>query len=422
MRFLYSYLALPFYQSGLLLASFFSPKAKQWVQGRRGLMQHMQAQAPGDEPVVWFHCASLGEFEQGRPVIEAFRKEYPHHRILLTFFSPSGYQVRKDYPGADYVFYMPLDTPGNVRQFLDTWNPAMAVFVKYEFWFNYIGQLSERDIPVLVISAIFRPQQHFFRPWGGWFRRQLKKISWFFVQNEASLQLLRSQGLQNASVSGDTRFDRVYQIRQAPVGYPILEEFSRGHQVVVAGSTWPADEQLLLPLINQGRKGLRFVIAPHEIHHDHIRQLQSQIKVPSVAWSQVGEQIPPQAGVLIIDRIGMLSQLYQYGTVAYIGGGFGRGIHNILEAATFGLPVFFGPEYGKFAEANDLVRAGGAFPVRDDAALQHQLDALLNDPGLLEKASATCSHYVQQKQGATALIMDYIHDLSDQRQRAQKKK
>lgn len=393
------------------MASLFSLKARQWLQGRKGQWEKMETAGRNKNKVVWFHCASLGEFEQGRPLIEKCRTEFPDNKILLTFFSPSGYNVKKQYPGADYIFYLPLDTPGNVNRFLEIWDPVIAVFVKYEFWFNYIHKLHARNIPAVVVSAIFRQQQHFFRPYGKWPLRQLKKITWFFVQNTPSMELLQQHGVKNVSVSGDTRFDRVFQIKEAPIAFPVVEEFSRGEDVLVAGSTWPKDEELLLPLINENIPGLKFIIAPHEINPSHINQLRKSITVPVAVFSEIKNGIPENCRVLIIDGIGILSHLYQYGSMAYIGGGFGKGIHNILEAATFGLPVFFGPEYRKFAEAQDLVVAGGAFPVNNAEELHQKINLFLKDKDEKSKASAICSSYVKQKKGATDIIIDYLGNL-----------
>lgn len=442
MRFLYN-MAVISYLAGIYVAALFSAKARNWLNGRKRWRQTMQqavgqsdqhgsvappwgqeagrpATSPGDrEPdqppagtgqpkTIWFHCASLGEFEQGRPVIETFRKKFPHWRILLTFFSPSGYDHRKDYPHVDHVFYLPSDTPGHVRFFLDTWQPSVAVFVKYEYWYNFLNGLAKRDIPVLVVSAIFRPGQHFFRFYGIWFRRHLTNISCFFVQDETSRALLVRYAIPQAVVSGDTRFDRVYALRQAAKAFPLAKGFAGDHKVLVAGSTWPKDESLLLDAAGKSLAGVKIIIAPHEVHEANIRRLQGLCGGGAYRLSALDGQVPEDARVLIIDRIGMLAHLYQYGQVAYIGGGFGQGIHNILEAATFGLPVIFGPRYEKFAEARDLLKQGGAFCVYDGNDFDKRMNSLLTEPGLLKKAGEVCRRYVDTKRGATDIILNYL--------------
>ncbi len=398
------------------VAALFSVKARQWCAGRKdwlALMTKQRGAAPG--PLVWFHCASLGEFEQGRPVIEAFRRDHPGHKILLSFFSPSGYEIRKNYQGADYIYYLPLDTKGNARRFLDIWKPQLAIFVKYEYWFNYIRAMEERGIPVVVVSAIFRPGQHFFRWYGRWSRRQLGKVSWFFVQNRDSLELLNGIDIQNASVSGDTRFDRVALISQRPQAFPQLQGLSGKTPVLVAGSTWPDDEDLLLHLFRNSGTEMHMLIAPHEITASGIDRLLREFGSTAVLFSSLRglETFPRDKRVLIVDRIGRLSQLYQFATLAYVGGGFGKGIHNILEAATFGAPVFFGPAYRRFAEAVDLVERGGAFPVSDKQVLLQEVQNLLSEPAKLQQASRVCSSYVEDNKGGTEKIMASLKKFID---------
>jgi 3-deoxy-D-manno-octulosonic-acid transferase len=398
------------------VAALFSVKARQWCAGRKdwlALMTKQRGAAPG--PLVWFHCASLGEFEQGRPVIEAFRRDHPGHKILLSFFSPSGYEIRKNYQGADYIYYLPLDTKGNARRFLDIWKPQLAIFVKYEYWFNYIRAMEERGIPVVVVSAIFRPGQHFFRWYGRWSRRQLGKVSWFFVQNRDSLELLNGIDIQNASVSGDTRFDRVASISQRPQAFPQLQGLSGKTPVLVAGSTWPDDEDLLLHLFRNSGTEMHMLIAPHEITASGIDRLLREFGSTAVLFSSLRglETFPRDKRVLIVDRIGRLSQLYQFATLAYVGGGFGKGIHNILEAATFGAPVFFGPAYRRFAEAVDLVERGGAFPVSDKQVLLQEVQNLLSEPAKLQQASRVCSSYVEDNKGGTEKIMASLKKFID---------
>jgi 3-deoxy-D-manno-octulosonic-acid transferase len=366
--------------------------------------------------VAWFHCASLGEFEQVRPVIEAFRKAQPDWKIVLTFFSPSGYEIRKNYEEADYICYLPLDTPGNARKFIRLVKPSLVVFVKYEFWFRYLDELYREKIPVNVISAIFRPQQHFFKWYGGWARKQLKKVTGFFVQDEASAELLRAKGIGQVTVSGDTRFDRVDAIAQNAKPFPLVEKFAGSSPVFLAGSTWPADEALILELIEAHGDKMKFIIAPHEVKPERIKALKdviqnSKFKIQNdkvEVFSNLSEENAASCNILIIDSIGQLSHLYQYATIAYIGGGFGVGIHNILEAATFGKPVIFGPKYEKFREAVELIEAGGAFSVHNPEQLSHRTIELLGNNELYQKSSSICSDYVNQKKGATEIILSEL--------------
>ncbi len=410
MRLLYSFFIF-IYGKLLAVAALFSPKAAAWIRGRRDLTERMKGSRLQNQPVVWFHCASLGEFEQGRPLIESFREQYPQYQVLLTFFSPSGYEVRKDYTGADHVFYLPEDRLSHVHRFLDIWEPELAVFVKYEYWFNFLHVMRQRDIPVLVISALFRPGQHFFRFYGGWFRRHLRGISHFFVQQASSIQLLKQAGVEQVSLSGDTRFDRVAAIARKPVANQIIKEFAADNNVLIAGSTWPADETLIAAVFAQAPHDLKLIIAPHEISEAGLARLQALFPEPVLRFTTLEDRPPASARVMIIDTIGMLSHLYQYGDMAYIGGGFGKGIHNILEAAVFGMPVFFGPRYGKFGEAVELVSRGGAFPVDDAETLKHKFFVFLSDPQQRKKVADICRNYVEEAQGATEIIMNYIKEL-----------
>jgi 3-deoxy-D-manno-octulosonic-acid transferase len=361
---------------------------------------------------------------------------------LLTFFSPSGYGIRKNYDGADFIFYLPLDTPWNARKFINLVRPSIAVFVKYEFWFRYLDVLYRNKIPVYVISAIFRPDHHFFKWYGGWARKQLGKVTRYFVQDQASKDLLRSYGIEQVTVSGDTRFDRVAAVASRAKAFPLVEKFVAQSAIFLAGSTWPADEQLIISLIEAHGDRMKFIIAPHEVGKQRVADLQlavgqlavgqlavgqlavklknSELRTPDsalstqhsalkvVLFSQLTEENAIDSQILIIDGIGYLSHLYQYATIAYIGGGFGAGIHNILEAATFGKPVIFGPKYEKFHEAIDLIGAGGAFSIVDSQQLNNRTIELLEDSHLCQKSSEICSTYVRQKKGATALIIDSI--------------
>lgn len=403
------------YNLGILLtdaaihmAARFNPKARLWVRGRKDIFQKMAAEIHPDAKIVWFHAASLGEFEQGRPVIEAFRVASPQYKILVTFFSPSGYEIRKNYQGADYIFYLPMDTPRNVRRFMAIVRPQIAVFIKYEFWINYLTAMKQAGTKLYLISSIFRPGQIFFRPYGGVFRQALDAFQHIFVQNEESLQLLKRIGRKQASVAGDTRFDRVYAIASQAKSLPVIERFAAGAPVFIAGSTWPPDEELLLTLIHR-YPGVKFIIAPHEIDSDRIDKLCERIKRPVLCYTQLTpESKLEETGVLFIDTIGILSSVYRYARWGYIGGGFGAGIHNTLEAATFGLPLAFGPRYEKFKEALDLVKLGGATSVTDAASLDQWFSALYENPQKTVTCGEICRKYVLDHKGATQQIMNEI--------------
>ena len=404
MAFLYN-LSICLYLILVRVASLFNNKAKQWIAGRKNIFDHLQKTVNPDAKLAWFHCASLGEFEQARPVIEEFKKLHPHYKLLLTFFSPSGSEVRKNYEVADYVFYMPMDTPANAKRFLDLVNPSIVFFVKYEFWFNYIIQINNKNIPFFVFSAIFRENQHFFKWYGGWFRKHLNGITHIFVQNNESLSLLKKIGITQVSVSGDTRFDRVNAIAGNVKSFPLIKKFCEGFDVFIAGSSWPPDEELLTKLINSDKTNYKFIIAPHLVDTPHITSIEEKIKGHVVRYSKADEDNVMSAKVLIIDSIGILSHVYQYGKLAYIGGGFGSGIHNILEAATFGLPVIFGPKYHKFREAVELIKEGGAFSISDENEFMKVVIQLYNEPALLKEKSQIARNFVQRNIGATDIIL-----------------
>lgn len=392
----------------LHFAALFHPKAKRWVEGRRNWRtRYAEAFQPAGK-VLWVHAASLGEFEQGRPVMEAFRQRYPNWRIVLTFFSPSGYEIRKNYPGADFVCYLPADTPGQVRDFLDWLRPELVIMIKYEFWANYLFALRRRKIPVLLISGLFRPEQRFFKPWGGFWRRVLGCFTHFFVQNEQSQQLLAGIGLQNSTLAGDTRIDRVLQLAgQAPENERV-RHFAQGARVLIAGSSWEADERILADwLRSEAARDYKLIVAPHEPSEAHLRQLEALLPVPAVRYSQYDPAAGTDARVLLIDNVGMLNTLYRYGHIAFIGGGFGKGIHNTLEPAAFGLPVLFGPRYHTFEEARAFVTNGGAFEVRDAVALEAVLRRL-EGREVYEVAAAAVGGYLRAQQGATERMMAFV--------------
>ncbi len=403
-------LGLLLYGLVVFLVSPFNPKAKKWIKGRRKWAGRLKQTVSGHERIAWFHCSSLGEFEQGRTVIEGFRNRYPDYKILITFFSPSGYEVHKSYAGADWVFYLPLDTYFSARKFIRIVNPSIAIFVKYEFWYHYLSRLKRANIDTYIISAIFRPKQVFFRWYGGFFRRMLNTYKHLFVQNEESRKLLSNLNITNVSIAGDTRFDRVFALAQQAMKIPIIERFVSGKPVIIAGSSWADDEALIAKYL-EVRKDLQLIVAPHEVEESNIRrlvQLFSGKKV--IRYTQADkDMLLNDYDVLIIDTIGLLMSAYRYGTIAYIGGGFTpSGIHNTLEAATFGLPVIFGPTYDKFQEAKDLIANGGGFSINGQEQLNAILNQLLNDSDYCSSCGNMSKQYVDSKRGATKTILDSI--------------
>jgi 3-deoxy-D-manno-octulosonic-acid transferase len=401
-------LGICFYQLMVWLVSPFNEKAKFFSSGRKDIFLKMEGTIEKDEPIAWFHAASLGEFEQGRPLMEALRKERPEYKILLTFFSPSGYEIRKNYNGADYIFYLPLDTRKNARKFLKIVNPRIAVFIKYEFWYHYLTQLKEKETTLLLISAIFRPDQVFFKWYGTWYRKMLGCFTHIFVQDNQSTELLQSVGISKVTQTGDTRFDRVAQIAVSSKDIEIAKQFSVGKFTFVFGSTWEADEELLVKYINQSENDTRFIIAPHEVHAAHIKSITQKLNKKFVLYSEAANIDLHNTRVLIIDNIGMLATLYKYGNLAYIGGGFGAGIHNILEAAVFGMPVVFGPKYHKFSEAKELIAGGGAFSISTYEELKSTFDAFVADGDKLHTVSDISKNFVRKNLGATDKILDFL--------------
>ena len=392
--------------AGIRCAAPFNSKARLWKDGRRRLFDKLKAL--GSHRVAWFHAASLGEFEQGRPVIEAFRKARPEYKILVTFFSPSGYEIRKKYYGADCICYLPTDTPKNVRRFMQIVHPEIAVFIKYEFWYNYLTAMQKAGTRLYLISAIFRKEQIFFKPYGGLFRRALEAFTHLFVQDENSKQLLHEIGIDAVSIAGDTRFDRVFTIASNAKNLPEIERFAQNMPIFIAGSTWPPDEELLLTLIER-YPSVKFIIAPHEIHASRIEKLRTAIHRPSLRYTELTpESDLAHAEVLFIDTIGLLSSVYRYGTWGYIGGGFGAGIHNTLEAATFGLPLAFGPRYEAFKEAKELIAAGGAKSISTADELIQWFDPLFQSPEATQRTGDICRQYVIKHKGATLQIIDEI--------------
>ena len=401
-----------FYSLFIHIFSAFNEKARLFVRGRKNWEKILGQKIDPKAKYIWFHCASLGEFEQGRPVIEDLKNRLPEYKILLTFFSPSGYEIRKNYPLADVVAYLPMDTKHNAKAFLNIVQPEKVFFVKYEFWYFYFSELSKRKIPLYIISAIFRENQQFFKntPWGKWYLKMLSQVEHLFVQNEKSGELLKTIGLSNFTVSGDTRFDRVAAIAKVSKEIPIVEKFMGNSLLLIAGSTWKPDEELLATFINQSNN-IKFIIAPHEVSAVNINRIHQLLKKPAISFSQVTEAEIDRFQVLIIDSVGLLSSLYRYGNIAYIGGGFGVGIHNILEAATFGLPVIFGPNYKKFKEAVDLTFEGGAISISNFDELLQALNNLINKNAEREKTSDICKNYVAKNVGSTKVIIKKVFNI-----------
>ncbi len=400
--FVYS-LGIFLYRIAIMVVAPFNTKARLLQRGRRDVWRELSRYINSSQS-IWIHAASLGEFEQGRPLIEAIRAKYPNRRIVLTFFSPSGYEIRKNYPLVDLVCYMPADTYFNARRFIRLLNPEMAFFIKYEFWHFYLHALKRSNIPVYGVSVIFRKDQPFFKPWGRWFRRMLDCYTHFYVQDAASAGLLKEAGYNNYTVAGDTRFDRVTKIAASSPNDSLVERFAAGARVIVAGSSWEPDESLLIDYINSAPDNVKLIIVPHEIGQEHINQIIARLKVPYLLYKN---QLPDMKvyKVLIVNTIGLLSAIYKYGEIAYIGGGFGKGIHNTLEAATYGMPVLWGPNYRKFNEAHQLIERGAGFVVTNQSDLDSTLTSLLNDDNKRNMAGEAAKQYVNSMCGATDKIM-----------------
>jgi 3-deoxy-D-manno-octulosonic-acid transferase len=411
-KFLYN-LFLLLYSVGIRVASIANPKARKWILGRRNIFATIKAQRStnNDQP-IWMHCASLGEFEQGRPLLEELKSKHPQVKIVLTFFSPSGYEVMKDYNGVDYVFYLPMDSMENAKKFLDAVNPSMVLWVKYEYWFYYLTEIKKRNIPTLLVSGIFRKNQPFFTWYGDIWRKMLQSFTHFFVQNSESEQLLLTLGYkENVSLNGDTRFDRVLEIAGNFTDVPGIAEFCGNNPVIVAGSTWEEDEIELLHFVNTNKQ-IKFIIAPHEIDKVNLKDVKAEFPDSIFYVDLQSQQIETSANVLIIDNVGMLSRLYKYATVTYVGGGYGAdGVHNVLEAAVYGKPVVFGPVYDKFDEATGLINAGGAVSIEGGPVkLETILNGLMNDEGERNKMGVAAKQFVQENGGASKKIIQFIQE------------
>ena len=407
-------LAIHFYAFIIALISPFHKKARIMRLGQWKTNSILREKIDRNAKYIWFHASSLGEFEQGRPMMEKIKAEHPEYKILLTFFSPSGYEVRKNYTGADVICYLPFDTPYRVKKFLNLANPSIAVFIKYEFWGNYLQELKHRNIPVYIISSIFRRDQLFFQWFGYPYRKMLYCFTHLFVQDDRSAALLKEFGITNVTVTGDTRFDRVLDVRNqarelSPVEHFVCEGGKEKKLTLVAGSSWPQDEEILIPYFNEHPE-MKLIIAPHEIHREHLMYIESLLKRPSVRLSDVfhDQSLAEGKDCLIVDSFGLLSSIYRYGTIAYIGGGFGAGIHNTLEAAVYGIPVLFGPKYHKFKEAKDLIKVGGGFSVSDKQSFCEKMDELLTYHEVLEAAGESAGQFVNGNAGATDKILRII--------------
>ncbi|MBL0333814.1 MAG: 3-deoxy-D-manno-octulosonic acid transferase [Chitinophagaceae bacterium] len=406
------------FRAGTWLAAPFHAKAALWVRGRKKIFSRLREAIPAGEKIIWVHCASLGEFEQGRPIMERLRIDYPAHKILLTFFSPSGYEVQKNYAGADWIFYLPADGPNNARRFLDIVNPALVIFVKYEFWYYYCKKIKYRNIPLLLVSSLFRRDMSFFKWYGGLQRKILARFDHLFVQNESSLKLLQEIGLgEISSVGGDTRFDRVIAIAEQGTPVPVLESFGKNQKMIVAGSTWSGDEAAIAYAMERlSHENLIWVIAPHDTGKEHITELKTRF--PDAAfYTELGEgkSIPPGTSLLVVDTVGLLSRMYRYAFICYVGGGLRvMGVHNVLEAAVYGKPVVTGPFYQKYAEAVGLINEKGGLFFQEESAeqkgLTEILQALLSDPAKYNMHSEAARQFVYRHQGATARIMEFIQE------------
>lgn len=395
-----------FVELGIWVAHFFDHKVRLMWQGELDSFRVLREKVDPNARYVWFHAASLGEFEQGRPLMEALRRQHPEYKILLTFYSPSGYEVRKNYEGADIVCYMPVDTVSNARRFLRTVRPVMAFFIKYEFWYNFLHILHHRGVPTYSVSSIFRPGQVFFRWYGRQYGRVLRCFTRFFVQNQQSKDLLHSIGLDNTTITGDTRFDRVLQIADQAKQLPTVEAFAKDAKVMVAGSSWQPDEEILCDYFN-AHTDWKLILAPHVVSEEHISWITSRLKMPVARYSKANESELGNARCLIIDCYGLLSSIYRYATVTYVGGGFGVGIHNVLEAAVWGKPVIFGPNNKKFDEAQGLIASGGGFEIAGADDFNSTMDRLA-DADSLSKSGCAAGKYVESKSGATETIMSMV--------------
>lgn len=401
---LFYQISIQLYAFGIRIASLFKPKAKLWVEGRQHLLQKIETTINSSENHVWFHCASLGEYEQAKPIIEKIKLQHPNYKILVTFFSPSGYELRKNDSLVDYVFYLPIDTISNATSFIELVNPKMVFFVKYEFWFNYILQLKARNIPTYLVSGVFRTDQLFFKWYGKWYKKVLNGFTHFFVQNEASKRLLNEHGFNNVTLSGDTRYDRVFENSLNPTELPLIAKFKENKLLMVGGSTWQPEEQILASFSNTDFK---IIVAPHDISEPHIKQIEHLFKNKCLRYSNATLENVLNESVLIIDNIGILSNIYQYSDVSLIGGGFSGALHNILEPACFGNVVLFGSNHIKYHEAQELINANGAFEILNSVDLNEKIRVILPE---INSHKQNSKQFVESKTGATICILDFLNN------------
>lgn len=413
MLFLYNLLLLLASQI-VKVGALFSPKIKLFVDGRKTVFQTLIDKIKSEDKTIWFHAASLGEFEQGLPVIEKIKVQFPNHKIVLTFFSPSGYEVRKNNTLADVTVYLPIDTKANAQQFLKLVHPDLVFFIKYEYWPNYLNELKKLDIKTYLISGVFRENQAFFKWYGGFYRNALKTFDYFFVQNESSKLLLQSLGFNNVKISGDTRFDRVVSILERDNSLDFIEQFKNNTTTIVIGSSWPKDENLLVNYINQTNENVKFIIAPHNIKTEQIQELKNSISKKIILFSEKKNTDLSNYNVLIVDTIGILTKIYSYADIAYVGGGFGNpGVHNILEPATFGIPIIVGPNFSRFAEAVALVHQEGCVSIANQNELNDAFSNLISNAAIRNEKGHICSTFVHMNKGATDIILKYIGNKSN---------
>lgn len=405
-------LLIRLYGTAVSIASVFNPKAKLFSDGRRNWESKMLKSVAKDDRIIWVHCSSLGEFEQGRPVMEKIKTDYPNHKLAVSFFSPSGYEVQKDYKGADYIFYLPLDTPKNAKKLIKILQPEILILVKYEYWYNLLNRLQKTGIPVIVISAVIKEDSLFLRSYGGWFRKIIGGISHFFVQEEDSKKLLSSIHIEQVTVSGDTRFDRVKEILESHPKLEFIEKFKGDSKLIVVGSSWPEDEIILTDYINHKLPSdWKVIFAPHNIDEKQIQQLISKLKKKTARYTRMNENELENAEVLIVDTVGMLTKIYAYADISYVGGGFTKtGVHNTLEPAVFGVPLIFGPNYKHYFEAKDLVYSGAAMAYSDKNDFFRKMDELIQNEVMREERGRAGHRYIQDKPNATKLIMNWLND------------
>lgn len=412
MNLVYS-LFITLYGLGISVASSFNPKAKLWIDGRKSWKKKLKASILPDDKVIWIHCSSLGEFEQGRPVIEKARAQFPDHKIAVSFFSPSGFEIRKNYPGADYIFYLPLDTKKNMKSLVRLLHPEVLILVKYEYWYNLLRKLYKKKIPVIVISAVIQENNLFFKSWGSWFRKTIRKVTHFFVQDEDSKNLLESINIVNVTVSGDTRFDRVKEILLSNNELEFVRKFKGDSNLIVAGSTWPEDEEILTDFLNTKLPdNWKIIFAPHNIDQKKIIQLKQNLKLPTSIYTQSEENELTDSRVLIVDTIGILTKIYSYANIAYVGGGFTKtGVHNTLEPAIFGIPIIFGPTYRNYFEAVDLIENEAAVKFENQFEFEEKISFLIEDSKERERRGKQASQYIHQKPNSSTVILEFLDSI-----------